>query len=160
VQKQILEILSEEELYWCKRAHSTWLLEGDNNTKFFHRVANGSKRKHIIMSLMDGDNIIEGDSDLIMHATDYYKNLFGPAPGNAFPLNVGLWENNEKVSETDNVELTKPFSETEVKEPLFQTKKKLLVLKKYLQIFTKIFGKLSKRMCWKYLRSSMLVFWM
>ena len=68
-----------------------------------------------------------------------------PAPGNAFPLNVGLWENNEKVSETDNVELTKPFSETEVKEPLFQTKKiKVLVLKKIPADFYQHFWEIIK----------------
>jgi len=123
VHRQILEILTEEELYWCKRAHSTWLLEGDNNTEFFHRVANGRKRKHTIMSLMDGDNVIEGDSDLIAHATDYYKTLFGPAARKSFPLNEGLWEDGEKVSEKDNVELVKPFSEIEIKEALLQMEK-------------------------------------
>ena len=124
VQKQIHEILTEDELYWCKRSHSTWLLEGENNTEFFHRIANGRKRKHTIISLTDGDNIIEGDSDLITHATEYYRNLFGPASGNTFPLNENLWKCDEKVSKTDNFELTKPFSESEIKDALFQMKKK------------------------------------
>lgn len=120
VQKRILEILGEEELYWCRRAHSTWLLKGDNNSDFFHRIANGRKRKHTIISFVDGNDRIEGESNLINHATDFYKNLFGPAPGNALPLNEDLWEHNEKVTEDDNVELIKPFSEIEIKEALFQ----------------------------------------
>ena len=123
VQKQIHEILAEDELYWYKRSHSTWLLEGDNNTEFFHRIANGRKRKHTIISLTDGDNIIEGDSDLITHATEYYRNLFGPASGNTFPLNENLWKCDEKVSKTDNFELKKPFSESEIKDALFQMEK-------------------------------------
>jgi len=44
IQRKILEILGEKELYWCKRAQSTWLLKGDNNSDFFHRVANGRKK--------------------------------------------------------------------------------------------------------------------
>jgi hypothetical protein len=48
---QSLNILVEEELYWYKRSHEKWLLEGYGNTEFFHRVANGRKRKKIPSSL-------------------------------------------------------------------------------------------------------------
>jgi hypothetical protein len=30
-----LKILQQEELYWYKRSHETWLLKGDCNTSFF-----------------------------------------------------------------------------------------------------------------------------
>jgi hypothetical protein len=42
---ELMTILEEEELYWYKRAHETWLHEGDNNTEYFHRIANGRRRK-------------------------------------------------------------------------------------------------------------------
>lgn len=42
---ELFDILEDEELYWFRRCHETWLLKGDNNTKYFHRVANGQKRK-------------------------------------------------------------------------------------------------------------------
>jgi len=42
---ELLSILEEEELYWFKRSHETWLHKGDNNTEYFHRIANGRKRK-------------------------------------------------------------------------------------------------------------------
>jgi hypothetical protein len=29
---ELLNILDEEELFWYKRCHETWLLKGDNNT--------------------------------------------------------------------------------------------------------------------------------
>jgi hypothetical protein len=41
---KLLKML-EEEHYWFKRCNESWLLKGDNNTKFFHRVANGRRRK-------------------------------------------------------------------------------------------------------------------
>ena len=85
------------------------------NTKYFQRIANGRKRKNTIISLKNDNGIIEGDENLIKHATDYYKMLFGPAPGNAFPLDPNMWENDEKVTEEENEELIKPFSEAEVK---------------------------------------------
>lgn len=49
--------------------------------------------------------------------------LFGPTPGNAFPLDPNLWAPHEKVSADENDELTKPFSEEEVKGALFQMEK-------------------------------------
>jgi hypothetical protein len=40
---ELLHILDEEELYWYKRSHTTWLLKGDNTTEYFYRNANGKK---------------------------------------------------------------------------------------------------------------------
>jgi hypothetical protein len=42
----LLPMHEEEELYWFKRAPEKWLHEGDNNTEYFHRIANGRKRKN------------------------------------------------------------------------------------------------------------------
>ena len=42
-----LRLLKQEELYWYNRSHETWLLNGDLNTKYFHRVASGRKRKNM-----------------------------------------------------------------------------------------------------------------
>jgi hypothetical protein len=49
------QLLDDEELYWFKRSHETWLLKGDNNTNYFHRIANGRKRKQAIYFMNDGD---------------------------------------------------------------------------------------------------------
>lgn len=75
-----LRLLEQEELYWYSRSHETWLLNGDLNTKYLHRVANGRKRKNTIFSLEHEDKIIEGDENLLKHASEYYSELFGPAP--------------------------------------------------------------------------------
>jgi hypothetical protein len=40
-----LKSLEQEGLYWYERSHETWLLKGDNNTSYFHKCANGRKRK-------------------------------------------------------------------------------------------------------------------
>lgn len=51
----------EEEIYWYERSHATWLLKGDNNTSYFHKCANGRKRKNNILSLEKDGQIIEGE---------------------------------------------------------------------------------------------------
>ena len=90
---------------------------------FFHRVANGRKRKNTILSFKKGDEVVEGDSNLLAHATEYYKILFGPEQGYSFPLALDLWDENEWVQEYENEILTQPFSEEEIKEALFQMEK-------------------------------------
>jgi mannosylglycoprotein endo-beta-mannosidase len=112
-------MLEEEELYWLKRSHENWLLKGDNNTKFFHKIANG-KKENTIISFNDQDMVIEWDENLLQHATNYYKELFGQGDGNILPLDPDMWKEGEKVTQTENEDITKLFSEIEIKEALFQ----------------------------------------
>ena len=42
---QLTKLLREEEIYWLQRSKVTTLLQGDDNTKYFHLVANGRHRK-------------------------------------------------------------------------------------------------------------------
>jgi hypothetical protein len=65
-------MLVDDELYWFKRSHENWLHKGDLNTDYFHRVANG-RRKNTFLSLNNKDSVIEGDENLLKHATNYYK---------------------------------------------------------------------------------------
>jgi hypothetical protein len=117
---ELWKILDEEEKYWHKRCHETWMLKGDNNTDCFHKVANGKKRKQTIFSLNDGDKRIVGDDDLLKHATEYYKKLFGQGSGNYINVEQDLWPHDEKVKDEENAEVIGPFSEEEVKRALFQ----------------------------------------
>jgi hypothetical protein len=121
--KESLSLLDQEESYWHNRCHEEWLLKGDNNTKYFHRIANGRKRKNIVISLECDGNIIEGDENLLKHATEYYSELFGPTDEHNIHLDDSIWAEVEHVSEADNKQLCCPFSENEIKETLFQMEK-------------------------------------
>ena len=61
------------------------LLEGDDNTKYFHLVANRRHRKQCIFKLKQEDGVIEGDAELKAYITNYYKGLFRPPEENDFP---------------------------------------------------------------------------
>jgi mannosylglycoprotein endo-beta-mannosidase len=98
---QLFNLFAEEELMWYHRSHEKWLLEGDLNTNYFHRVANGRKRKNTMFSLKENDILIEGTNNLISHATTYYKNLFGPAVGNILEFDANMWKPHEKLSEEE-----------------------------------------------------------
>ena len=117
-------MLDQEETYWINRCHEQWLLKGDNNTKYFHSIANGRKRKNNVLFLESDGHVIEGDENLLNHATEYYTELFGPADDHNIHIDSSLWNELEQVSEEENQLLIRPFSESEIKEALFQMEKK------------------------------------
>jgi hypothetical protein len=96
IQVELYNLNVEEENYWRQRSHAKWLLHGDQNSSYFHKIANGSKCKNTVQSLNNEGVLIEGTENLLKHATAYYKTLFGPAPRNLFPISPGLWGENEK----------------------------------------------------------------
>jgi hypothetical protein len=74
---RLKHLLRDEELKWRQRAKEKDLKEGDGNTKYFHLKASGRKKKnHISMMINNGTEIL-GDNEIIKHATEYYKGLFG-----------------------------------------------------------------------------------
>jgi hypothetical protein len=65
-----------EEVSWRQKSRALWLREGDNNTKFFHRLANSNRRHNSIESLVvEGNTIVEAD-EIKNHIVEYYKNLY------------------------------------------------------------------------------------
>lgn len=48
-----------EEVSWRQKSRALWLKEGDNNTKFFHHLANSNMRNNSIESLMVDGNMME-----------------------------------------------------------------------------------------------------
>ena len=67
VRRGILKILLEEELYWQKRGGENWILKGDANTGFFHKCANGRRRKTEIKTLEDEGRCITDAMELRSH---------------------------------------------------------------------------------------------
>jgi mannosylglycoprotein endo-beta-mannosidase len=129
IQIELLTLLEKEEAFWQQRSRENWLLQGDNNTRFFHRIANGRKRKRTMFSLKDGDRTIQGTSALMEHATDFYKQLFGPVVDSGVRLDGSIGDENEKLNENDINILNTPFTEEEIHHAISQWRRtKQLVL--------------------------------
>jgi len=120
LKERLVHLLREEEIKWYERAKVKTLLQGDNNTHFFHLVANGKHRKHHIFRLEQEDGIIVSDTNLKNYITNYYKNLFGQPEANNFSLVESRIEDIPQVSAEENIMLTSPFTEEEVKQAVFQ----------------------------------------
>ncbi|XP_073355348.1 uncharacterized protein [Aegilops tauschii subsp. strangulata] len=50
-QERIAELNYREEILWRQRSRIQWLMEGDNNTAFFHRKASARRRKNRVDKL-------------------------------------------------------------------------------------------------------------
>ena len=78
------------------------------------------KKKNNIISLVKDGLVIEGDDKLLEHATEYYSELFGTPIEYEVQMDPSIWEDAPKVSSNDNSILCRPFTETEIKEALWQ----------------------------------------
>lgn len=86
-----------------------WILEGDSNTNYFHKCANGRKRKMHIASLEQGDQILESTPELKVHITDYYKQLFGRSETADIHVDPSMWNSDQQLTNEENEWLVRPF---------------------------------------------------
>ncbi|KAK1298032.1 hypothetical protein QJS10_CPB14g01222 [Acorus calamus] len=108
--------LRTEEAEWRERSRETWLKEGDNITKFFHKVANMRRRINHIRAMQSGDQVLEAQEDieqlLVSHFTSAYKK-------DRHHIAVWVDEDLKKVPDHLWTELEAPFSADEVKKAVF-----------------------------------------
>ncbi|XP_065622546.1 uncharacterized protein LOC136064571 [Quercus suber] len=57
MRSEVKNLLSLEEISWRQKSRMLWIKEGDNNTKFFHKVANSHKRLNHL-SFLEVDKVI------------------------------------------------------------------------------------------------------
>jgi hypothetical protein len=65
------------------------------------------KRKNKIVKLMDGENVVEGDENILNHENDFYKSLFGHSERNSIGL---VFDVCRMISADENDDLTKKIS--------------------------------------------------
>ena len=76
VRSQIQNLLSLEKVSWRLKSRMLCIKEGDNNTKFFYKVANSQRRyNHISMLEMD-EVMYEDELEMADQVVQFYKNLY------------------------------------------------------------------------------------
>ena len=76
-ERKLQKLLREEEMKWATRAKVAKVVHGDDNTQFFHMIANGKNRKKTITQLEQDEGTIVGHENLKFYISEYYKKLFG-----------------------------------------------------------------------------------
>ncbi|XP_074374650.1 uncharacterized protein LOC141715063 [Apium graveolens] len=75
--KKLDELLYHEKLHCKQRAKTSWLTEGDTNSKFFHAAT--SKRKklnHIAQLISTEGEVVDNHDDMCKITAEYFKKIF------------------------------------------------------------------------------------
>ncbi|KAJ9558242.1 hypothetical protein OSB04_012856 [Centaurea solstitialis] len=116
--QKLLDVMEKEEVFWKQRAKQFWLKDGDFNTKYFHAVANGRRRKKNIEKLLDDDGRQVTDLEGIQQTVrSYFEQLFAEGSSTISPVIEVMAP---MISETDNARLVAPFTIDEFQRALFE----------------------------------------
>jgi hypothetical protein len=118
----MVDILQVEEEYWRQRGSQQWILQGDANTKYFHAVANGRRRKCAIQ-LLRSDNMKVTDKGAIQELVyAFYHNLMGTEEPKSLSLLPDIWLEQCWVMDQENEDLLRSFTTQELDLVLKETK--------------------------------------
>ncbi|VFQ75326.1 unnamed protein product [Cuscuta campestris] len=114
--KADLILATENEInYWKQKANINWMKEGDSNSNFFHSYVKGRRIKSTIRTI-DNNNgdPINNSVEIQKLAVDHFSQLFCSKKNiNLDPIKEYL---EVRVTEADNLELTKVPTGEEIKE--------------------------------------------
>jgi hypothetical protein len=94
-----------------QRSRVRYLADSDTNTKYFHLLARGRKRRNTITRLQDGENTCSTHEDIEMALFNHFKQVFGQPGQTGFELDFQAID----IQPTDLSALDLPFSVEEVK---------------------------------------------
>jgi phage pi2 protein 07 len=109
IAKRLDQIWALEEIKARQRSRDRNILEGDQNTAYFHAIANQRGRKKRIECLESPTRLVYDQKGIMKVAIDFYKNLFAKEIDSGVKLDVNFWEE-DKVTRRENDLLTAPFS--------------------------------------------------
>uniref|UniRef100_A0A2N9I518 Reverse transcriptase domain-containing protein n=1 Tax=Fagus sylvatica TaxID=28930 RepID=A0A2N9I518_FAGSY len=113
IRKEVQELLIREEKMWRQRSRTSWLKEGDRNTRYFHSKASHRRRRNslAVLRLENGDLITDSEQ-IGSQFVDYYQELFTVAPLEG--VDAILKGIQPRVTNEMNMKLTCQFIELDV----------------------------------------------
>ncbi|XP_073351869.1 uncharacterized protein [Aegilops tauschii subsp. strangulata] len=119
IEAELDEWLFREEVMSRQRSRISWLREGHKNTEFFHRKANWRRKKNKIEKLKKEDGSwTENTKDIHIEINRFFKDLYKKDEGVRPQKLIDLIP--RKVEAHMNDALTRPISDSEVGDTLFQ----------------------------------------
>ena len=69
-------LASLEEISWRQKSKALFIKEGDNNTRFFHRLANSHRRTNQIRGVEVEGALYEDEFEVTNPIVDFYRKLY------------------------------------------------------------------------------------
>ena len=114
-------MLLKEEVHWRQKSRVKWIKEGDCNSKFFHRIANGRRSRKFIKSLISEKGVTLSNIEVISEEiVNFFGKLYSKPKGASWTIEGLDWV---PISGESAVWLDIPFSEEEVRMAVFQLNK-------------------------------------
>ncbi|KAL3502670.1 hypothetical protein ACH5RR_037119 [Cinchona calisaya] len=109
---------NKEELYWAQKARTSWLKEGDKNTKYFDACVPGRRKRNKISGLTRNDSLwVMSDEEIENEIIEYsIKFSKSDKPEDFNEILEGI---PHTITEQMNMVLTKPVTEMEIKAAVF-----------------------------------------
>ena len=95
-----------------------WVREGDCNSKFFHKVANGRRSRKFIKILENERGLVLDNIDSISkEILHFFEKLYSSPPGESWRVEGLDWS---PISAESAFRLDSPFTEEEISKAIFQ----------------------------------------
>ncbi|RVW78846.1 Transposon TX1 uncharacterized 149 kDa protein [Vitis vinifera] len=115
---ELEELILREEIHWRQKARVKWVKEGDCNSKFFHKVANGRRNRKFIKVLENERGLVLDNSDSIKEEIlRYFEKLYASPSGESWRVEGLDWS---PISRESASRLESPFTEEEIYKAIFQ----------------------------------------
>ena len=71
-----MNLASLEEISWRQKSQFLFVKEGDNNTRFFHRIANSHRRSNHIWGIEVDGVLYEDEEEVWSKVVNFYQRLY------------------------------------------------------------------------------------
>ncbi|RVW65102.1 hypothetical protein CK203_034943 [Vitis vinifera] len=114
---ELEELILREEIHWRQKVRVKWVKEGDCNSKFFHKVANGRRNRKFIKVLENESGLVLNNAKSI-HRRFYFtlKKLYASPTGESWSIEGFRLV---PISEESASRLDSPFTEKRFLRPFF-----------------------------------------
>ena len=104
---------------WRQRSRTSWLKNGDRNTRYFHGQASQRRRRNRIMGLRNNEGVwVEEKEEVVSNLVGYYENIF--TSSQPTHIEEAVTHVPQVITTSMNESLTRTYTEIEVEEALKQ----------------------------------------
>lgn len=115
--------LEKEQLLWAQKSRQMWLLNGDRNTSYFHKVVKRRRAANRILKIQDDQGRrVDRYEDVERLAVNYFQNLYS-LDSQFKTSDVDIWLSEiglPKLNEDHITALNKPILDAEILEAVNQ----------------------------------------